>query len=161
MRLSFLAVLLVLASLPLVAATPGPHPAPSFTLSTRNGTVSLDSLRGRVVLVDFWASWCGPCRGSFPWLKSLHERYAGDGLAIVAIDLDKDRTAAERFLEQFPAPFTVAFDPSGRTAESYRVRAMPTTFLVARDGTVLDTHAGFDPKRAPALENLVREACTP
>src|SRR5690242_15795217 len=88
------------------AASPSPRLAPSFTLPARAGSVSLDSLRGKVVLVDFWASWCAPCRGSFPWLSRMHDRYGADGFAVVAVDLDKDRAAADRFLEEFPAPFT-------------------------------------------------------
>src|SRR5690349_25158511 len=108
------------------AASPGPHLAPSFTLPARAGSVSLDSLRGKVVLVDFWASWCAPCRGSFPWLTRMHDRFAANGFTVVALDLDKDRAAADRFLEEFPAPLTVAFDSAGRTAESYRVAVMPT-----------------------------------
>ena len=152
---------LVFLSLPAQAAPHAPRVAPSFTLAARSGTVSLDSLRGKAVLVDFWASWCVPCRGSFPWMRGLHERYTDKGLAIVAIDLDKDREAADRFLEQYPAPFTVAFDPSGHTAEAYRVAAMPTMFLVARDGTILHTHTGFDLKKTAEVENLIREACKP
>jgi len=141
------------------AASPSPRLAPSFTLPARAGTVSLDSLRGKVVLVDFWASWCAPCRGSFPWLSRVADRYAADGFTVVAVNLDKDRAAADRFLEEFPAPFAVAFDSSGRTAEKYRVTVMPTSFLVARDGTILHTHSGFDPKKVAAVENLIQEAC--
>jgi cytochrome c biogenesis protein CcmG, thiol:disulfide interchange protein DsbE len=136
-----------------------PKLAPAFKLPGRDGTVSSDSLRGKVVYVDFWASWCGPCRGSFPWLKSLHERYASKGLEIVAINLDKSRDDADGFLAQFPAPFKVAFDPAGTTAEAYHVAAMPTSYLIARDGTILSTHTGFDPKKTAALEALIQEAC--
>ena len=143
------------------AATLVGKPAPSFRLPAVTDTVSLDSLRGKVVLVDFWASWCVPCRGSFPWMAELNRRFGPSGLAVVAINLDKERAAADRFLADHPAPFTVAFDPAGHTAESWRVSAMPTTFLVGRDGHVLATHAGFDPKKTGALESLIQEACKP
>jgi len=133
--------------------------APSFTLPSRHGTVCSDSLRGKVVYVDFWASWCGPCRGSFPWLKSLHERFADKGLVVVAINLDKSRDDADAFLAKYPAPFTVAFDPAGKTAEAFHVAAMPTSFIVGRDGTLLHTHAGFDRKKVAAIETLIQEAC--
>ncbi len=109
--------------------------------------------------VDFWASWCEPCRRSFPWLESLHRRYAERGLTIVAIDLDKDRHAADAFLRRFPARFTVAFDPAGRTAEAYRVSAMPSSFLIGPTGALLSSHAGFDPRQAAAVEALIQEAC--
>jgi thiol-disulfide isomerase/thioredoxin len=149
-----------LSASPAGAGTKAPVAAPKFTLPTRAHTiVALDSLRAKVVLVDFWASWCGPCRKSFPWMASLQERYGSKGLAIVAINLDKKREDAEKFLAQFPAPFTVAFDPDGRTAEAYGVSGMPTTYVVGRDGTVLDSHLGFDPKKTGELEALIEKEC--
>jgi thiol-disulfide isomerase/thioredoxin len=120
-----------------------------------------DSLLGQVVYVDFWASWCDPCRRSFPWLRALHEKYAAKGLVIVAINLDKDREAADRFLVKYPAPFRVAFDPAGGTAEAFHVQAMPTSYLVGRDGRVLETHAGFDSKQAAAIEQRIQKECAP
>jgi cytochrome c biogenesis protein CcmG/thiol:disulfide interchange protein DsbE len=134
------------------------EPAPAFTLPTWEGTVTLDSLRGRVVYVDFWASWCGPCRQSFPWMKSLHDRLAPKGLVIVAINLDKDRKSAEEFLSKYPAPFTVAFDPSGKTAKAFKVWGMPTSYVVSPTGAILATHAGFDRKRTAAIEAEIESA---
>lgn len=139
-------------------AAPPVRTAPSFALPGRTGTVSLDSLRGRTVLVDFWASWCGPCRGSFPWMASLQKRFGDRGLTVIAINLDKDREKADRFLAEVPAPFTVAFDPSGRTAEAYHVSAMPTSFLVGPDGTVTFAHPGFDPRTSADFEHRIEEA---
>jgi len=160
-----LALAAALALLPALAGagsrSEAPRQAPRFDLPARAGSVSLDSLRGKVVLVDFWASWCGPCRASFPWLREMSDRYGPKGLAVVAIDLDKDRKAADAFLEEFPAPFTVAFDPAGRTAEAFGVRAMPTSFLVDRAGRVVYAHAGFDARKTGPLETLIAEACTP
>jgi cytochrome c biogenesis protein CcmG/thiol:disulfide interchange protein DsbE len=136
-----------------------PRPAPGFRLPMSAGTVSLDSLRGRVVYVDFWASWCEPCRRSFPWLKTMNDRYQEKGLTIVAINLDKDRQAAESFLLKYPAPFRVAFDPSGKTAEAFRVSAMPSSYLIDRKGTIVYAHAGFDSRKTAAIETLIRGAC--
>ena len=156
-----LTLLLAFLALPAAAFAAGAAAgtAPGFKLPTRAGTVALDSLRGRVVLVDFWASWCGPCRRSFPWMTTLEQRYAAKGLTIVAINLDKTREAANEFLAEFATPFTVAFDPSGKTAESYQVSGLPMTFLVGRDGKILYAHVGFDPKKTEPLENLIKEAC--
>jgi cytochrome c biogenesis protein CcmG, thiol:disulfide interchange protein DsbE len=133
--------------------------APTFNLPGRNGTVSLDSLRGRVVYVDSWASWGDPGRRSFPWLNTLRERYADRGLTIVAIDLDKDRRAADLFLEKFPASFLVAYDPAGKTADAYRVSAMPSSYLIGPTGALLSSHAGFDPRKTSTIEALIQEAC--
>ena len=164
-RWSAVLVLSLAVAVPLAEGKPAspvsrtPQHAPAFSLSGREGPVVSDSLRGKVVWLDFWASWCGPCRSSFPWLSRMHERFAPQGLVIVAIDLDKSRDDADRFLAKFPAPFTVAFDPEGKVAEAYRVSAMPTSVLVDRDGTILSTHAGFTPKQAAALEARIQEAC--
>jgi thiol-disulfide isomerase/thioredoxin len=155
-----IALLVVLIAAPALAKTaPKPLPtAPAFTLPGLEGDVTLAALRGKAVLVDFWASWCGPCRQSFPWLNDLQKRYAARGLAIVAVNLDKEREAASGFLAEVPATFTVAFDPSGKTAENYKVKAMPTTFLVSPEGKVLVAHVGFDPKRAGEFEAQIAEA---
>ena len=147
----------VLAKAPANAAKTLPD-APAFTLTGLKGDVALDALKGKTVLVDFWASWCGPCRQSFPWMNDLQKRYGGKGLAIVAVNLDKDREFADEFLAEVPASFTVAFDPSGKTAERYKVKAMPSTFLISPDGKVLARHAGFDTKHAPEFEAQIAEA---
>ncbi|MBI1796387.1 MAG: TlpA family protein disulfide reductase [Candidatus Eisenbacteria bacterium] len=144
---------------PARAADPKPRPAPSFSLPSRHGTASLDSLRGRVVLVDFWASWCQPCRKSFPWMKAMSERYGPRGFTVVAINLDKEPAAATAFLDRFEAPFEIAFDPAGEAADAYKVSVMPTSFLIDRSGVIVSTHAGFDPRKAAAAESLIAGAC--
>lgn len=141
------------------AAQSPPRPAPRFSLPGAAGTVALDSLRGRVVYLDFWASWCGPCRASFPWMEAMQQRYRAKGLSVVAINLDRERRAADGFLARHPASFAVAFDPAGKVAEAYGVAAMPTSFLIGRDGAVLATHAGFAPGKAGELEARIQEAC--
>jgi thiol-disulfide isomerase/thioredoxin len=163
MRSRLLCTLLVVGALASgrIAAAAHPATAPAFTLPTKDGTISGDSLRGHVVLVDFWASWCAPCRQSFPWLESMHERYSAKGLTVVAVNLDKTREAATAFLARYPATFTVAFDPRGATAEAFHVKGMPSSYLLAPDGTVLHASTGFDTKTAATLEGLIQKACTP
>jgi thiol-disulfide isomerase/thioredoxin len=159
---SFVAVIVPAVSAPAKTADPprGPASAPHFKLPTDSGYVDSDSLRGEVVLVDFWASWCGPCQQSFPWLDSLHRRFADKGLRIVAINLDKKHAPAEAFLEKYPARFTVAFDAGGTAAEAFRVQGMPSTYLVDRNGAVIYSHVGFDPKKAGELEAAIEKACS-
>lgn len=159
-----LACAALLCAAPLAAKSSGApaashRAAPAFNLPEREGgTVSLEALRGKLVYVDFWASWCGPCRMSFPWMKSLHERFAARGLAVVAINLDKSRADAIDFLHEYPAPFLVAFDPLGKSAEAFEVPSMPTSFLIGPTGEILHVEAGFDPKKTTALETLIQEA---
>jgi thiol-disulfide isomerase/thioredoxin len=158
----FVAGLIVSSDAPLVRAGhrgANPVAAPAFSLPTSRGTASLDSLRGQVVWVDFWASWCGPCRKSFPWMKTMAERYGPRGFSVVAISLDKSRDDADAFLADFPAPFTVAYDPSGTTAEAYKVKAMPSSYLIDRGGRITYSHAGFDIRATAAAETVIAQAC--
>jgi cytochrome c biogenesis protein CcmG, thiol:disulfide interchange protein DsbE len=136
-----------------VAAADVGAPAPPFALTAADGRlVSLDGLRGRVVYVDFWASWCGPCRRSFPWMNGLQQRLGDRGLAVVAINVDRNRGDALRFLEQFPATFTVLFDPSGATPAAYGVPGMPTSYLIDARGSLVAIEQGFRDDRRAAVE---------
>lgn len=152
------AAFLLFAPQLVLAAVPAPRIAPAFELPGRKGNVSLQSFRGRVVYLDFWASWCGPCRASFPWMAGLAKSHASDSLVVIAVNLDKERALADAFLVEHPAPFTIAFDPAGKAAEAFQVGVMPTSFLIGRDGTILWRHAGFDPRKAADLERRVTEA---
>lgn len=135
------------------ASSPLPQTAPRWPL--------LDSLQGKVVMVDFWASWCGPCLQSFPWMNGLHAKHAGEGLVIVAVNLDQDRAQADAFLKKLPPQFRVEYDAQGTLAKSFGVEAMPTSFLIGRDGTVRARHAGFRDKqragRELEIEQLLKE----
>jgi cytochrome c biogenesis protein CcmG/thiol:disulfide interchange protein DsbE len=138
------------------AANPG-TPAPPFALSTATGeTVALAALRGRVVYVDFWASWCAPCRRSFPWMNGMQARYAGEGLAVVGVNVDKRRADAERFLRDTPASFTIVYDGEGATPAAYDVRGMPSSYLIDRQGNIAAVEEGFHDERRVALEARIR-----
>ncbi|MEP6996748.1 MAG: TlpA disulfide reductase family protein [Betaproteobacteria bacterium] len=132
-------------------------PAPAFTLRDANGgTVALDALRGHVVYVDFWASWCGPCRRSFPWMNDMQRRYGGKGLTIVAINVDKNPADAARFLERYPAQFAIAYDRDGTTPLAYGVQGMPSSYLVDTRGKVVQVEQGFHDERKDALEQRIQ-----
>ena len=130
--------------------------APPFVLSTADGrTISLEQLRGRIVYLDFWASWCGPCRRSFPWMNEIGKRYV-DGVTIVAVNVDAKREDADRFLRQYPAGFTVVYDASGATPRAYDVKAMPSSYLIDREGRIAGIEQGFLDERRDALEDKIR-----
>jgi cytochrome c biogenesis protein CcmG, thiol:disulfide interchange protein DsbE len=105
--------------------------------------LDLNGLRGRVVYLDFWASWCAPCRDAFPWMRVMQSDYERQGLAVIAVNLDHDRADAERFLKIFQPNFEVQFDPQGVLAEQFKVAGMPTSVLIDRHGVLRYTHIGF------------------
>ena len=126
--------------------------APAFKIPTAKGMVDLNKLRGQVVYLDFWASWCTPCKKSFPWMNEMHNKYEKQGLKIVAVNLDKKRDVIDRFLKKMPAEFTVAYDPGGQLAKSYKLVGMPSSYLIDRNGELHETHVGFRKKDKDKLE---------
>ena len=129
-----------------------------FTLPTASGSVRLADHRNEVVYLDFWASWCIPCRNSFPWMNAMAQRYGKRGLTILAINLDKDRNAAEQFLHEIPARFTVAFDPEGKVADQYEVEGMPSSYIIDRNGRIARVHLGFRKEDTREMERVMRHA---
>ena len=117
------------------------------------GTVPrLSSLQGKVVYVDFWASWCGPCKQSFPWMNEMQQKYAARGLQVLAINLDAKRGDADDFLLRNPALFALAFDAKGESARRLGVKGMPTSVLLNAEGKVLYVHQGFTHQDRTELE---------
>jgi len=119
--------------------------APQFTLPSlmQNQPVNLQSFKGKVVYLDFWASWCAPCRTSFPLLNELHGKLKSQDFEVVAINLDEDKTNAEKFLKEIPVGFTVLHNSSGEWADNYVVESMPTSFIIDKQGVVRVIHSGF------------------
>jgi cytochrome c biogenesis protein CcmG, thiol:disulfide interchange protein DsbE len=120
--------------------------------------IDLSAYRGKVVYLDFWASWCVPCRQSFPWMNRMHQQFGRDGLVVLAVNMDQVRADADAFLKQYPAEFAVRFDPQGRLASTFKVRGMPTSALIGRDGKTLLLHEGFRSKDPASLEQSIRSA---
>ena len=105
--------------------------------------VDLAQLRGKVVLIDFWASWCAPCRQSFPWLNEMQAKYRDRGLVVIGVNVDRERAEAERFLKEMPADFRIVYDPEGSLATRYEVQGMPSSYVIGRDGQQAGVHLGF------------------
>jgi thiol-disulfide isomerase/thioredoxin len=111
------------------------------------------SLAGKVVYVDFWASWCAPCRLSFPWMQQIYEKYREKGFEIVAVSVDKDHNAALKFLKHSKATFTIVFDSTGELAKKLQLEAMPTSIIYDRGGRLVSKHSGFREEDTERLEN--------
>jgi cytochrome c biogenesis protein CcmG/thiol:disulfide interchange protein DsbE len=141
-----------------VAALDQGAQAPQFDLPGREGPVQLAKYQGKLVYVDFWASWCGPCRQSFPWLNEMQARYGARGLQVVGVNLDAKGDDARKFLTETPARFQIAFDPAGATPRAYGIKGMPSSVLVGPDGKVLFQHAGFKEADRVELEKSIQAA---
>ena len=120
--------------------------------------LNLSDYRGKVLVLDFWASWCVPCRRSFPWMNEMQQKYSGDGLVIIAVNLDKHASDAMSFLEVYPANFTIFYDNERQLAHEYKVQAMPSSFLIDRNGVVIESHLGFKVAKTDAYEAAIVSA---
>ncbi len=127
----------------------------AITPAGADSTLNLNDYHGKVVVVDFWASWCVPCRRSFPWLIEMQEKYGQDGLLVIGINMDEDDSAAEDFLEKYPVNFRIVRDPDGVLAREYDVIAMPSSYVINRDGEIAARHLGFKVAREPQYEALL------
>ncbi len=113
------------------------------------------SLRGKVVYVDFWASWCAPCQQSFPWMQKLYEKYHHQGLEIVAISVDKDHRSALEFLKDTKVTFPIVFDSTGDLAKQYKLETMPTSFIYDRNGRLVSRNRGFKQEETDSLDYTI------
>jgi len=127
--------------------------APGFVLPQlqAEAPLNLEQHRGRVILLDFWASWCGPCRESLPEYQKLRDEFAREDFEVIAVNLDENEADARDFLEQHPLQFPLPRDAEGNTAKAYALVGMPTSYLIDRDGVVRSRHSGFKMKDVAPL----------
>jgi len=126
--------------------------------ATAEDPLNLSELQGNVVVLDFWASWCVPCRRSFPWLNKMHTKYAENGLVIVGINLDAQPSDAAAFLEKYPAAFQIHYDTDAVLATKFELQGMPSSVVIGRDGRIMARHVGFKVKRQDEYEAILVEA---
>lgn len=113
------------------------------TTAKESKPFDLSAYQGKVVMLDFWASWCGPCRKSFPWLNEMQAAKESQGLVVIGVNVDEDPADAEAFLQKYKATFKLEFDPKGLYASHYDIPGMPTSLIFDRNGKLIHTHAGF------------------
>lgn len=135
------------------AAAEAASKAPDLHISKKT---RLSDYRGKVIYLDFWASWCTPCQASFPWLHKMQTRYRKQGLQVITVNLDKQQNLAKEFLRHHRTNFPVVYDPQGHIATRYGVKAMPSSYLIDRHGRIVRVHLGFRESDTAKLEALIK-----
>lgn len=135
------------------------RPAPEIVVERLNGkSLSLSSLRGKVVLLDVWASWCGPCKQELPMLDAIAGRLRGQGVEVLAVSVDQQRENVVKFMESRAHwSLTVAHDPRGAIADTFQPDKMPTSYVIDRAGIIRHVNSGFEPADAPVIERRLAE----
>ena len=132
-------------------------PAPDFTLKSDSGkNLKLSEHRGEVVLINFWASWCGPCRQEMPLLSELHDKYKSLGFTVLGVNVEQDSSDAKKLLKDMPGSVPVLFDNNSTVSKQYDVVAMPSTVLVDRNGKMRYLHKGYKPGEEDIYLEMVR-----
>jgi len=162
MRNRIVAIAAALAiAVPVLAGTAG-APAPQFNLASREGKdVSLTQYHGQVVMINFWASWCGPCRQEMPLLESIYKKYNKLGFTLLGVNVEPDSKAAEDWLKATPVSFPILFDKDSKVSKLYDVAGMPSTVIIDRKGNLRVLHRGYKPgdenEYLDSIRTLVRE----
>jgi peroxiredoxin len=152
-----LIVLLGCSWVPCVSAGDVGSPAPGFSLPSKSGEqVSLDDLKGDVVMVNFWATWCGPCRQEMPQLEALYERYHELGFTLLGVNVEEDPSGADKYLAETPVSFKILFDRKNDVSKLYDVVAMPSTVLIDRNGVLRYVHHGYEPGYENEYQTQIR-----
>ena len=134
------------------------QPAVNFALASQTAAeVSLSDFQGQVVMINFWASWCGPCREEMPLLEGLYQRYQDLGFTLLGVNVDEDSSQAVDYLKEVSVSFPILFDTANAVSQAYDVVAMPSTILVGRDGTLRYIHHGYQPGYENDYQNQIRE----
>ena len=128
-----------------------------FIAQTDEGVFNSSQHKGKVIYLDFWASWCGPCRESFPWMNDMLAKYGEQGLQVIGVSLDQDKALARRFAEEFDAKFTIGFDVDGSLADQFQVKGLPSSVIIDRDGKLIGSHTGFNKDKAVEFEESIRK----
>lgn len=162
LKKSIPALLVVLCAISPTNAATVSGPAPDFTLKSLAGkNIKLSELAGNVVLINFWASWCAPCRQEMPLLNALHNKYAPLGFTVIGVNVEEQVSNARGFIDKFPVDFPILLDSDNSVSRLYNVVAMPTTLVVDRDGNLRFLHQGYQPgdeaKYRKMVKTLVRE----
>lgn len=140
------------------AATPAKGAAADFTLKSNSGkNIKLSELRGQVVMINFWATWCGPCRQEMPLLEQLYQKYSAMGFTILGVNVEENPNDAVKWLKERPVTFPILFDNESAVSELYNVSAMPTTLILDRGGNIRFLHLGYVPGTEEKYQQEIRK----
>lgn len=117
----------------------------------------LNQYKGKVVYLDFWASWCTPCRQSFPWMNQMQSKYSDKGFTVLSVNLDAKPEFAQKFLKEYPAQFPIFFDHKGKVAKALKVKGMPSSYVINRQGQIVSKHVGFNEKKKVAYQQELEQ----
>ncbi|HEY3785181.1 MAG TPA: TlpA disulfide reductase family protein [Steroidobacteraceae bacterium] len=146
----------LLGVLPTALADPT-GPAPAFTLAERGGgNLSLTQYKGQVVMLNFWASWCGPCRQEMPLLQDIYKKYGKLGFTLIGVNVEPDSNAANDWLKQTPVSFPIVYDTKSEVSKLYDVEGMPSTVIIDRKGNLRVLHRGYKPGDENGYLNSIR-----
>jgi len=149
-------LLTCLLALPALAASTN-GPAPDFKLAARGGgEISLSQYRGQVVMINFWATWCGPCRQEMPLLESIYKKYGKMGFVLLGVNVEPDPSAAEEWLKQTPVSFPILYDTDSKVSKLYKVTGMPSSVFIDRQGRLRVLHRGYKPGDENEYLNQIR-----
>lgn len=170
LKLSVLHIIIaLLGAVALFAAQPSPweiegligKKAPDFTLKDiNNKPFNLSSLRGKVVILNFWATWCPPCRAEMPSLNNLYREFRNKGLEVVAISTDRYSSIIKDYISKNPIDFTVLIDTDNKVSRQFKVFSIPTTFLIDRNGIIIERYLGEENWASPEIKKKIKEALT-
>lgn len=132
--------------------------AANFTLKSSTGkNIKLSELRGKVVMLNFWASWCGPCRQEMPLLEKIYKKYQRLGFTLLGVNVEQDSNAAKNYLKDVKVSFPILFDSTNKTSKLYNVSAMPTTIIIDRSGNIRFLHKGYKPGYENDYQKQIKE----
>jgi peroxiredoxin len=148
---------IVVTSTAFAAGGDAAGPAPSFTLTTLAGQTSgLSAYKGQVVMVNFWATWCGPCQQEMPLLDQMYKKYKPAGFTLIGVNVDKETPPVKQLLERKPVSFPVLLDPANQVSKAYHVDEMPSSVIIDRKGQIRYIHRGYKPGDENDYQDRIR-----
>jgi peroxiredoxin len=149
---------IVISSAAFAASGDASGPAPAFTLTALTGQqAALSQYKGQVVMVNFWATWCGPCQQEMPLLDQMYKKYKPAGFTLIGVNVDKDAPPVKELMARKPVSFPVLLDPANQVSKAYHVDEMPSSVIIDRKGEIRYIHRGYRPGDENEYQDRIRQ----